>query len=144
MHDHDIAGPAEASPLNLDSQQVPADVESKVGTPVLGHRPQNPDPCLQCGENDRLLGDGSLDVRIHHERMFACGSDGIASDCRGNVPPEAQLGGMNSGTSSPSSLATASLSYGESPPRPDRADEDDEDLTPVLRSARAIWAVSDE
>jgi hypothetical protein len=45
--------------------QQEAAVQLSAGHPELGG-----------GEDDRLLCDGSLDVRIHHERMFAYDSDG--------------------------------------------------------------------
>jgi hypothetical protein len=64
------------APLDLNTQQVATDVKRQIGAAVLGDWPQHPYTQLHRSEHDRLLGDSSLVVRVHHERMFACASDG--------------------------------------------------------------------
>jgi hypothetical protein len=71
QNDHDIARSAEATPLDLHSQQIAVDIQREVDTTVLANRAQDRNTGLHGGEHDRLLGDGPFDVPIHHEHMFA-------------------------------------------------------------------------
>jgi len=77
--DDDIPRGAQPAPLDLNTEQIATNFQRKVGTPVFCDRPQYGYAELGGRKHDRLLGDGSLDVRIHHERRFAYASDGKAA-----------------------------------------------------------------
>jgi len=59
------------APFDLDTKQLIGDVQSEIDPAVLTDRPPDPYAEPHRGQHDRLLGDGSLVVRIQHERMFA-------------------------------------------------------------------------
>ena len=70
-NDHDISLRSHPSPLDLDAEQVAADLQREVSPPVFCNRPQDRDAEPGRRQHDRLLGYGPFDVRVHDERMFA-------------------------------------------------------------------------
>jgi hypothetical protein len=66
VRDHDVATACQSTPLALHPPQLAADGEGEVEATMFGDRSQNGDAQLDGSENDRLLGDGSFDVRALH------------------------------------------------------------------------------
>jgi hypothetical protein len=66
VRDDDVAAASQPTPLALHAPQLAGDREGEVEATVFGDWSQHRYPQLDGSENNRLLGDGSFDVRTLH------------------------------------------------------------------------------